>query len=188
MSNTQAKGRNIVDLPISSGKKEVSLSVFSFLFSEIVQYTQFRAENTNHLQEKLSSLGYNIGLRILELCSFRSRNHRRDINIIAILQFIHGNVWKTLFGKAANKLEKSTNNINEYYIYDDDPITNKYISLPSNLSGLNCAQFIAGIIQGILDSADFPADVTAATQGNTQKTVYVIQFEPQVLKRQQVAQ
>jgi len=38
------------------------------------------------------------------------------------------------------------------YIFDNDPVTNRYVSAPG---GQNCASFIAGIIQGILDSAEF---------------------------------
>lgn len=40
-------------------------------------------------------------------------------------------------------------------IYENNPITNTFVSLPLDLSQFNCATFIAGIIAGILDSAKF---------------------------------
>ena len=41
------------------------------------------------------------------------------------------------------------------YLYDDDVLTNKFISVPKNLGQLNCAAFIAGIIAGVFDAAEF---------------------------------
>ena len=38
-------------------------------------------------------------------------------------------------------------------IYENNPITNAFISVPSDMGQLNCAAFIAGIIAGILDSS-----------------------------------
>jgi tetrahydromethanopterin S-methyltransferase subunit D len=39
-------------------------------------------------------------------------------------------------------------------IIENQPLVNRYISTPKDLSGLNTAAFVAGIIQGILDGAD----------------------------------
>ncbi|PRQ53564.1 hypothetical protein RchiOBHm_Chr2g0167891 [Rosa chinensis] len=36
---------NVLDRPLSKGKQEVSLSAFSFLFSELVQYSQTQVDN-----------------------------------------------------------------------------------------------------------------------------------------------
>ncbi len=41
------------------------------------------------------------------------------------------------------------------YIYDLDPVTNRFISVPKEMGQLNCAAFIGGIIRGVLDSANF---------------------------------
>lgn len=71
---------------------------------------------------------------------------------------------------------------------------NKYISVPADYGHFNCAAFSAGIINGVLDSAGFPAEVTAknlaksgeneAAQGQP-LTIYYIKFEGQVLEREQ---
>ena len=44
-----------------------------------------------------------------------------------MLQFIHNNVWKMLFGKQADGLQKSTDDEDEYRIIENSPITNRYI-------------------------------------------------------------
>lgn len=86
-------------------------------------------------------------------------------------------IWKQLFGKAADSLERSTENENECetlvlpdvlrcfslfeYVFFIDmigevaPITNTFVSVPQEIEGFNCASFIAGIIAGVLDSARF---------------------------------
>lgn len=41
------------------------------------------------------------------------------------------------------------------FIRDNDPLTNRYISVPRDLSPLNCAAFMGGIVRGALDAAGF---------------------------------
>ena len=40
-------------------------------------------------------------------------------------------------------------------IYDKEPLESKFISIPKNLSGLHCTYFTAGIVKGILTTAEF---------------------------------
>ena len=58
-------------------------------------------------------MGYRVGQRVLELIVWREKNSRRETRILGILQFIHTIVWKTLFGKPADSLEKSRENEDE---------------------------------------------------------------------------
>jgi hypothetical protein len=85
-------------------------------------------------------------------------------------------------------------------LYDNDPMVNQYISLPKEMRGLNCAAFVAGIIEGVCDGAGFPTEgVTAhsvgeeAEQGGTAqkglwpgKTVFLIKFKQEVLEREEI--
>lgn len=73
-------------------------------------------------------------------------------------------------------------------------MVNKYISVPKDYGDLNCAAFSAGIINGVLDSAGFPANVTAKVLARTADsdtnhgqplTIYYIKFDPEVLEREQ---
>ena len=46
----------------------------------------------------------------------------------------------------------------------------------------NCAAFVAGIVRGVLDAAQFPARVSAHEHEG--RTVILIKFDPEVLERE----
>lgn len=86
-------------------------------------------------------------------------------------------------------------------LFDNEPMVNTYISLPRELSSLNCAAFVAGIIEGVCDGAGFPTDgVTAHSVGEQEegskdakgqtmwpgKTVFLIKFKKEVLEREEI--
>mmetsp|Transcript_27260 Transcript_27260/g.35756 ORF Transcript_27260/g.35756 Transcript_27260/m.35756 type:complete len:189 (+) Transcript_27260:96-662(+) len=179
---------NILDRPIGKGKGEVSMSAFSFLFSEMVQYNQNRVQSIADLEKRLEETGYHVGLRVLELVTYREKQNRRRTRLLQTLQFISTNVWKYLFGKQADSLERSRENEDEYMIHEFEPLTNEFVSVPSDMGHFNCAAFIAGIIAGILDGSSFPAKVTAhgvgMENGQKEKTVFLLKFSPEVLQRE----
>jgi trafficking protein particle complex subunit 5 len=117
-------------------------------------------------------------------------------------------VWKHLFGKQADRLEKSADPAkdDEYHIIDNEPLVNRYISVPREMSALNCAAYVAGIVEGVCDGAGFPAKVGAHSVGAQQqqqqqpqqeggaagaesemwpgRTVFLVKFEKEVLERE----
>ncbi|CAO3566581.1 unnamed protein product [Mortierella alpina] len=134
---------------------EVSVNAFAFLFSEMLQYTQKRVNGIQDLERKLNELGYRVGIRALDLLVWRDKNSKRETRVLGMLYFIHTAVWKTMFGKQADSLEKSTENEDEYMISDNDPIVSKFISVPKDVSQLNCGAFMAGIVEAIMDGCQF---------------------------------
>ena len=116
----------------------------------------------------------------MELSFFREKNFKRDNKIIPILQFIHNQIWKMMFNKGADGLEKSVDEVDEYRIVENSPICNKYITLPKGNS-VNCAAYFGGIIEGILNSADFRCKVNACFSDT--KTYYIIKFDHDVITR-----
>ena len=104
---------SIYDKSISKSRGEVSASAFAFLFSEIVQYCQNSVESVELLEEKLSQFGHPIGIRVIELVCIRERVNKRETRIVNMLQFISNIVWKHLFGKVADNLERSVENEDE---------------------------------------------------------------------------
>ena len=193
------------DLNREKEKEKVSLSIFALLFSEIIQYYQNRVYNITDLERKLEELGYSIGYRILEIVSIRERTYRREVKVVNFLTFISTTIWKYLFNKDADALESSFDKEDEYMIRENKPLTNTFISVPSDMGSLNCASYVAGIIAGILDSANFNATVTAHSddQGeemdgmentyegvtaekdvNQGKTVFLIKFSREVMHRE----
>ncbi len=108
---------------------------------------------------RLNVQGHPIGLKLLDLLLFRepARSQTRPLTIITLLHFIKINVWQHLFGRQADRLEKSSNpdTPDEYMIIDNEPLVNAYISVPREMSQLNCAAFVAGVVEGSATARDF---------------------------------
>ncbi|CAA7260015.1 unnamed protein product [Cyclocybe aegerita] len=172
---------------------EVSGAAFAFLFSEIVQYTQKRVSGINDLERQLNTLGYRIGTRVIELMVWRaegsSKTPKREIKLISVLMMVHTQVWKAVFGKPADAIERSVENPDEYMIIDNDPPIERHISVPRDMSQLSCSSFTAGIVEAVLDGLSFPARVTAHNTPNPQfpnRTTILIKLEKSVLDREEL--
>mmetsp|Transcript_15648 Transcript_15648/g.19850 ORF Transcript_15648/g.19850 Transcript_15648/m.19850 type:complete len:214 (-) Transcript_15648:219-860(-) len=158
MSRQSSSNVSILDRPLTRGRSDhVSLSAFSLLYSELVQYHQNRVSSISELERRLESSGYDVGFKVLELLAFRSRETKRETRIMSILQFISTSVWKHLFGKGADSLERSIDNADEYMIFDNNPITSTFLSSHQ----ISADAYISGIIAGICEGAGFTARVTA---------------------------
>ncbi|KAK4151998.1 NO signaling/Golgi transport ligand-binding domain-containing protein [Chaetomidium leptoderma] len=191
-----SNGKTIYHRPLNRTKTaELSQSSFAYLFSEMVSYAQRRVTGIQELEKRLNLQGHPIGLKLLDLLLTREppRSQTRPLTIIALLHFIKINLWTHLFGRQADRLEKSSNpdTPDEYMIVDNEPLVNAYISVPREMSQLNCAAFVAGIIEGVCDGAMFPARVTAHSVGGKEegemwpgKTVFLVKFQPEVLERE----
>ncbi|CAI1860151.1 hypothetical protein SEUBUCD646_0B05710 [Saccharomyces eubayanus] len=117
------------------------------------------------------------------LSNYITKMRRRDLKILDILQFIHGTLWSYLFSHVSDDLVKSSERDNEYMIVDNFPNLTQFI--PGE--GVSCEYFVCGIIKGFLFNAGFPCGVTAhrmPQDGYSQRTVYLIQFDRQVLLRE----
>ncbi|KAK3308473.1 NO signaling/Golgi transport ligand-binding domain-containing protein [Chaetomium strumarium] len=191
-----SSGKTIYHRPLNRTKTaELSQASFAYLFSEMVSYAQRRVTGIQELEKRLNLQGHPIGLKLLDLLLIREppRSQTRPLSIIALLHFIKINLWTHLFGRQADRLEKSSNpdTPDEYMIIDNEPLVNAYISVPREMSQLNCAAFVAGIVEGVCDGAMFPARVTAHTVGGKEegemwpgKTVFLVKFQPEVLERE----
>ncbi|EIW65061.1 transporter particle subunit trs31 [Trametes versicolor FP-101664 SS1] len=184
---------NIYDRQLNKTRTaEVSSAAFAFLFSEVVQYTQKRVSGINDLERRLNTLGYRIGTRVLELMSWRtesaSKAPKRETRFLPALMSIHTHVWRAVFGKAADAIEKSVENSDEYMIIDNDPPITRNISVPRDMSSLSCSSFTAGIVEAVLDGLGFSARVTAHNTPNDQfpnRTTILIKLEKSVLEREE---
>lgn len=161
--------------------------MFAYLFSELVQYHQNRVDSISELERRLEVTGFHVGLKIIEGIAIRSRESKRETKLMGILQFISTTVWKTLFSKPADSLERSIDHADEFMIVDHAPITSTYVSVPSDFGGLSVDSYMSGILAGILQAAGFPARVTAHTvssdDGESTKTVFLVKFASLVLER-----
>ncbi len=78
-----------------------------------------------------------------------------------ILQFVSTQVWKALFGKNADSLERSIDNADEFMIVDYEPLTSTFVSVPADFGQLSVDAYMSGIVAGVLTGAGFSARVTA---------------------------
>lgn len=115
---------------------------------------------------RLQDTGYAVGVRILELISFREKNFKREQKIEGMLSFISYTIWKVLFGKHADSLEKNNdsndqcnvhiNSKDSDIIIENQPLNiTKFISIPKDYSNMTSSSYVAGIIEGVLDASDF---------------------------------
>lgn len=145
---------SVLARPTGRSRSEVSLSFFSFLFSEIVSSAH---SPDVHLEDRLHALGFEIGERTLPLFHLRDRPYRRETTATSCLQFIAHSVWRQLFGRPAEL--QATDKPFELYLVDRFMILHKYISVSPEAAYqgtmVNCASFAAGIIEGMMHIAGF---------------------------------
>lgn len=173
---------------------EISLASFSYLFNTLITYHHSRSGSVAEIETRLNRAGYPIGTKLLDLLLYRQppRTAARPTRILDLLQFIHGTLWRALFNRTADALEQSNTKRNEYMIVDNEPLVNTFISIPKEMSQLNCAAFIAGIIEGMCDSAGFSTDGVSAHWAGVEdemwpgKTIYLIRFKETVLEREEI--
>lgn len=104
---------------------------------------------------RLHELGQDVGSRIIDLHFVRERISKREIKLTQMLLFIKSTIWKSLFGREAEKLEHANDDDSIYYIIEKQPLVNTYISVPKDKGSLNCASYTAGIVEGILVNGGF---------------------------------
>ena len=130
---------------------------------------------------RLNVLGYRIGTRVLELMTWRnestSKAPKREIRFLPALMSIHTQVWRAVFGKPADAIEKSVENEDECehfpvsftftghhtqsridMIIDNDPPITRFISVPREMDQLSCSSLTAGIVEAVLDGLGFVRD------------------------------
>uniref|UniRef100_A0A0B7JYS5 Trafficking protein particle complex subunit n=1 Tax=Bionectria ochroleuca TaxID=29856 RepID=A0A0B7JYS5_BIOOC len=163
-----SNGKTIYHRPLNRSKTaEISQASFAYLFGEMITYAQRRVKGIQELEQRLNVQGHSIGLKLLDLLLFRepARSQQRPTTIIALLHFIKQTVWQHLFARQADRLEKSANpdTPDEYMIIDNEPLVNQFVSVPREMSQLNCAAF----------GEMWPG-----------KTVFLVKFRSEVVERE----
>jgi len=173
----------ILDKSLSRGKSEISISTFSLLFSEMVQYSQNRVNTVAELQSKLAEFGSFVGVRLLDVIVLRERGYKRETKLLNMLMLLKSTIWRSIFGREADKLERSNDDPCTYLIIEKEPLVNTFISVPKDKGTLNCAAFAAGVIEAILNASNFPAKVTCHWHNGS---TYMIKFDESVIARERM--
>uniref|UniRef100_A0A5S6Q2T6 Trafficking protein particle complex subunit 5 n=1 Tax=Trichuris muris TaxID=70415 RepID=A0A5S6Q2T6_TRIMR len=176
---------SILDRSISKGKNEINMSTFALLFAEIVRYEQSRVNTIAELQNKLASVGAFVGSKLTDLIFFREKGYKREVKLLNMLLFVKTTFMKNVFGKEADKLERNSENPRIYYIIENDPLVNTFISIPKDKGSLNVAAFTGGLIESVLNLNNFPCRVTTVWHNGT---TYVIEFDEVVIAREKAGE
>lgn len=163
------------------------MSTFAYLFSEIAQRAQSQVNNVSDLERRLADVGAGVGARALELVSARERGGKRSVRLLDALRFVHGPLWRYLFGRSAADLEQSNRSEDEYMISDDDLFVSRFASVPKEMGHLTLDAFVAGVVAGALGAQGFPARVTAhrvAGARGERRTTILIKVAPSVMERE----
>ena len=148
---------SVISRPTARSRSEVSLSMFSLLFSELVTLALNTEQDGRHLEEKLHSIGKSIGERCLGLLHLRDRPYRRETSANSCLQFIATSVWRQLYGRPAEI--HTTDQPSELYLVDRGMLLNKFISISPEAAKegnmVNCSSLAAGIVEGMMQLAGF---------------------------------
>lgn len=179
-SLSDSGGATIYDRSLQRRRNEVSLSAFAYIFSEAIQYCNRQAKDVSDLETRLNRMGQHIGVRALELVLIREgKNAKRPIELLQVIQFVTTNMWRALFGKPVDSVQVSTEEVNQYMVVDNAPLVTRFVSVPRDMSSLNCAALVAGVMQGAFSSAGFGCTVTAhnhETDDVPDRTVFVVKF------------
>ncbi|CCW62167.1 unnamed protein product [Phytomonas sp. EM1] len=176
----------------------VSLSAFSFLFSEMCSraFTHpTRVRNLEEVESRLTSLGVHVGTRLVMLSFLRdsSELQRRPLTALAALKLIQERLWPRWFGRPADEIQREANS-DRFFVFDANPLVLRYVNpSPDYLDNeghwnVNYASFMGGIMQGALQSMGFDCEVLTYHQPDPAKphqSLFVIDFAKHVWVREQ---
>lgn len=127
--------------------KSVSSSAQAFLLAEFIAYKLKSAKTQKDLSQHVGDIGHNVGLRILEYISSLRKEKTRKITRLDILKYIANEMWMTIFGHQATLYNTEVEN--SYIIADN------LCDYTSNTDRYFVVSYYAGLIEGILDAAEF---------------------------------
>jgi trafficking protein particle complex subunit 5 len=88
----------------------------------------------------------------------------RHLRLLPVLSYVHTQLYKSLFLRPADGLERSTENEDQYMIYDNDPLLTRNIEVPRDMSQLSCMAIFAGVIEAVMDGWGFVCSFFCGTQ------------------------
>ncbi|GAA6062327.1 hypothetical protein JCM10212_006577 [Sporobolomyces blumeae] len=201
-SSTTKRSTAIYDRPLTKSRGTlVSYTSWALLLGEMVHYTQQHVHGISEFEHRLNSLGYHVGTRLVELLPLRDSVYpatssalgrappppTRPVRLLPLLSYVHSPLYKYLFHKPADSLERSTEHDDEYMIGDDDMLATRSVHVPKEMQELSCAALVAGIVEAVLDGHGFPSRVTAhsvPTAQHPRRTVILIKLDPSVVERE----
>lgn len=156
------------------------LSLLSFLMNEILSLFLQSATGMDQVERKIKDLGASVGIRAFEALAIREKFTKRENTIAGMLTLISNQLFKSLFGRVADSIERNTENSTDFMIWENCPVHCQWLSpVPKDYGEFTPAVFTAGVIESVLNASNFPCTVTAHPYASgmfPNRTVYLIKL------------
>ncbi|CBH14661.1 transport protein particle (TRAPP) subunit,putative [Trypanosoma brucei gambiense DAL972] len=197
MLNRDGTRSNRSSVRLTSDEGKVSLSAFSFLFSELctrAHSTPTKARDIEEIEQRLTSLGAIVGAKLMMLSSLKDplELQRRPTTIDEALKLLQEKFWTRWFGKTANDLQQEGEST-RYFLVDSNPMVLQHVyPSPEYMDSegqwsINYASFMGGIVEGALRAVGFDADVLTyhhPEPDKPQQSIFAISFAQHVHDRE----
>ncbi|KAL0233468.1 hypothetical protein PCE1_001983 [Barthelona sp. PCE] len=172
---------SIFSQPLPSIKSRVPVKTFSLFFCELIKFFNEQTNSVTELQQMLSDCGKQIGVRFLELISITERSRRLSDPEDIIQKVVCKSLFGFLFDRNLAKISlERARQKNDYMIKLKEAVLSQYISQQS-YGRFNPEFFLAGIIEGVLQSCGLNVQVSAYYQDRndleTTATAFYIKLE-----------
>ncbi|KAF0989760.1 hypothetical protein HZS_2080 [Henneguya salminicola] len=91
--------KTLFEKSVGKNKFNVSLTLYSQIFCEIVSYFHKKSSTVENLEDLLHKCGVDIGSRLVDILNYKERGSKREIRLLNYLLFLKTSVWKTILLK-----------------------------------------------------------------------------------------
>ncbi|CAD26042.2 similarity to PLASMODIUM MEMBRANE PROTEIN (PLASMODIUM ANTIGEN A412) [Encephalitozoon cuniculi GB-M1] len=124
----------------------------SYLVCGMIEYLM---EQRSDIEADLKSIGYEVGIKLLELCNFE-----REVRISTLLYRATFDLL-SLVSDSDRRVEKARDVDRTYLLTDSDGLFSRFISVPDEWNGLSADSIVCGMIQAALMASGYDSEVTA---------------------------
>ncbi|ADM12620.1 transport protein particle complex subunit [Encephalitozoon intestinalis ATCC 50506] len=124
----------------------------SYLICGIVEYL---LEQKKDVEASLKTIGYEIGIKLLEVCNFE-----REVHIPTLLYRIAFD-FLSLVGDSDKRIDKSEDSDKTYFLTDADGVLSRFMSVPTEWDGFSADSVVCGMIEAVLMASGYRSEVTA---------------------------
>ncbi|AFN84102.1 transport protein particle complex subunit [Encephalitozoon romaleae SJ-2008] len=124
----------------------------SYLVCGMVEYLM---EQRKEVEADLKAIGYEVGVKLLEICNFE-----REVHIPTLLYRITFD-FLSLASDSDKRIEKAKDIDKTYLLTDTDGIFSKFMSVPNEWDGFSADSIVCGMIQAALMASGYNSEVVA---------------------------
>lgn len=153
-------------------KREVPVSIVSYLVCGVVDRLM---EQRRDVEKDLKALGYEVGIKLLEVCGFK-----KEIHIPTLLYRVTFELL-CLVSDSDRKIEKAKGEDRTYLLTDPDGVFSRFMSVPSEWEGFSADSIVCGIVEAALMASGYGSEVIAfprPTEGLPNRVIFQIRIDP----------